>query len=115
MHLWALAVQASQSERVADVRREIVRQKFDGPEGLITIDPKTQNARRYALIGEVNKNFEFDVAWTSPRPLDPEPYPPTRTRAEWDEFVRTVRTRYGHRWSTDYDPSADVASPDTNP
>lgn len=115
MHLWALAVQAAQSEDVDNIRREIVLQKFEGPEGLITIDPKTQNAKRYALIGEVNKHFEFDVAWTSPRPVDPQPYPPTRTPAEWDEFVRSVRTRYGHRWSTDYDPQSDTTTPTSNP
>ncbi|MEI8017800.1 MAG: urea ABC transporter substrate-binding protein, partial [Schlesneria sp.] len=103
MHLWALAVEASKSDRIEDIRKAIVQQQFDGPEGLVTIDPRTQNARRLALIGEVNRHLQFDVVWTSPRPLDPEPYPPSRTRAEWDEFVRSVRSRFSHQWSYNFD------------
>jgi urea transport system substrate-binding protein len=107
MHLWALAVQSARSDRVADIRREIVLQKFDGPDGPITIDPKTLIARRMALIGEVNKDLEFDVVWTSPRPVEPVPYPSSRSRKAWDEFVLSVRQRYGGHWRPEAESKAE--------
>jgi urea transport system substrate-binding protein len=103
MHLWALAVNAAKSDQVDDIRKAIVQQRFEGPEGLVTIDPRSQIARRHALIGEVNRHFEFDVVWASPRPLEPVPYPPSRSREDWDEFVRSVRSRFSHRWSLNSD------------
>ena len=45
IHLWAQAVEQSKSLKIADVRRSFVQQSYEGPEGIVTIDPKTQIAR----------------------------------------------------------------------
>lgn len=98
MRLWALAVQAAGSDEPQQICRVISSQKFQGPEGPVSIEPITQIARRKALIGKVTMHLEFEVVFTSPRPIDPEPYPSTRSRAAWIEFIRTTRELHQERW-----------------
>lgn len=115
VHLWALGVQAAGSDRVADIRRAMVRQRFQAPEGLVSIDPENQYAVRMARIGEVDKHLEFDVVWTSPKPIVPEPFPPTRTRAAWEEFIQSLRQRWGGQWAPDALSPKSTPSPKSLP
>ena len=101
VHLWALGVNAAKSDRPADIRRSMVLQRFDAPEGPVSIDPTNQHAIRMARIGEVTKNLEFEVVWTSPKPIMPQPFPPTRSRQAWEQFTQSLRERWGGNWSPD--------------
>ena len=51
VRLWAQAVAEAGSDRPDAIRRALRHQKYDGPEGLIRIDPKNQYAVRKTLIG----------------------------------------------------------------
>jgi urea transport system substrate-binding protein len=33
------------------------------------------------------------------RPIRPVPYPPSRTKAEWDAFLAAMYNRWGGRWA----------------
>ena len=62
------------------------------------INPQNRHAWRMALIGQVNEDFHFEVVWTSPRPLDPQPFPAYRTRQQWEEFVAGLYKGWGDHW-----------------
>ena len=99
VHLWALGVNAAGSDSPADIRREMVRQKFEVPEGLVTIDPATQRAVRMVRIGRVGEDLEFEVVWVSPKPIAPEVFPATRTCAAWEDLLKSLRDRWGGSWN----------------
>ena len=107
MHMWAKAIDEAKSDRVADIRAAFVRQQLDSPEGLVKINPQNRHAWRMALIGQVNDDYHFEVVWTSPRPLDPQPYPPYRTKEQWEEFVADIYKGWGNHWG----PEPTAASP----
>lgn len=87
---WAKAVEASQSDRVADIREAMLHAEVEAPEGLVTLDAGNRHAHRLALIGQVNHELQYDIVWTSPKPLPPEPFPDTRTPDEWRVFKQRL-------------------------
>lgn len=93
VRLWAQAVEASQSDRVVDIRKAMLHVEVEAPEGLVTLDPRNGHAYRLALIGEVNRELQYDIVWTSPKPLVPEPFPETRSPDEWRKFKQGLYQR----------------------
>jgi urea transport system substrate-binding protein len=98
MYLWKQAVAEAGSARAADVRPALAHQKFEGPEGLIAIDPSTRHAMRKAQIAQVTDQGEFKIVFASPEALPAMPYPTTRTRPQWDEFLLGLYRSWGDRW-----------------
>ena len=98
MYLWARAVYECQSDKVVDIRRAIVAEHFDAPEGEVTIDRDNHHAFRSALIGRVNEDLQFDIVWTSPGPIPPDPWPATRMRDAWRSFQRELYKKWGGNW-----------------
>ena len=97
VHLWKQAVVEAGEAAPSKVRIAMAHQKFEAPEGLIAIDPANRHAIRSARIGQVVNNREFKVVFTSD-PLPPEPFPPTRTRKDWEEFLQKLYRDWGNRW-----------------
>ncbi len=95
MHLWAKGVEAAHSDQVADIRKAMVQQQFEAPEGLVRIDPKNQRAVRRSGIGQIGDDLEFDVISMSPKPITPVAFPPTRSRQAWEQFVDSLYARWG--------------------
>ena len=92
------AFNAAHSDHVADIRRAMVHQRFEAPEGVVTIDPETQRAVRMARIGQIGEDLNFEVVWTSPKPIWPVVFPPTRSRQDWEVFVQSLHDRWGGQW-----------------
>jgi urea transport system substrate-binding protein len=101
LYLWADAVYESESDDVADIRREIVNQSMDAPEGKLAIDAVNRHSKRRAMIGQVNDQMQFDIVWTSPKAIPPEPFPASRSRDEWLKFQRDLYKRWGGQWRPD--------------
>ena len=40
----------------------------------------------------------FQIVWSAPEPVHPEPYPNTRTAAEWQAFLHDLYTGWGKQW-----------------
>jgi urea transport system substrate-binding protein len=98
VHLWAQAVAEAGSTNADTIRRALRRQEFDGPEGMIRIDPTTQYAVRATMVGQAAGNREFEVVFVSPKPVVPEPFPGPRTRAQWEQFLQGLYKQWGDRW-----------------
>jgi urea transport system substrate-binding protein len=97
--LWSQAVLEGQTDEVARVRRLMLHQSFDAPEGIVSIDAETNHTWRPVSIGRIRGDGQFDIAWTSAKSVRPIPYPLSRTHAQWDRFLAELYQRWGNRWA----------------
>ncbi len=99
VHLWAQAVEEAGSDDVKAIRQALRHQEFDAPEGLVRIDPETQHTSKTFRIGRITSDGRFDVIYSSDSPIAPLPYPKTRSRADWDEFLLDLKLGWGGEWA----------------
>ncbi|HVW37610.1 MAG TPA: transporter substrate-binding protein, partial [Pirellulales bacterium] len=97
--LWAAAVKEAESVEPKKIRRAMLTERFDGPDGEVRLDPDTQHCYKTPRIGQVEADGQFKIVWTAPAPIEPEPYPPTRTAEEWRAFLHDLYTSWGGAWS----------------
>ena len=99
VHLWAMAVRAAGSDQVKAIREAMKGQTYEAPQGLVRVDPDTQHTVQTARVGRVNDAGQLEEVYASPHPIGPEPYPPSRSRAEWTRLLNSLHERWGGRWS----------------
>jgi urea transport system substrate-binding protein len=99
VHLWAQAVAAAGSDDVRSIRRAMLRKSFEAPEGVVHIEPENQHTWKTVRVGRIRDDGQFDIVWTSERPIRPSPYPITRSRDEWNAFVESLFQKWGGRWA----------------
>ncbi|MGJ0505963.1 MAG: urea ABC transporter substrate-binding protein [Methylocystis sp.] len=99
VRLWAKAVQEVQSLDVQRVKTTMLTETLDAPEGLVSVDPYTQHSWRSFSIGKIRPDGQIELVWTVNHPIRPVPYPPYRTKAEWDAFLAAMYKRWGGRWA----------------
>jgi urea transport system substrate-binding protein len=99
VHLWAQAIQESGHTDAAGIRHELLGQSFNAPEGVISVDPSTQHTWRSFSIAKILPNRQFQVVWTSHKPIRPVPYPLSRSKAEWDRFLLDLYRGWGNAWA----------------
>jgi urea transport system substrate-binding protein len=101
--LWQQAVQKAASLQTPAVREALRGLSVAAPEGPIRIDPVNLHAWRTARVGEVARTgpggaLQFEIVFQSPRPVNPEPFLPWRTRQQWDDYLKQLYTRWGNAW-----------------
>ena len=99
VHLWARAADKAKSTEVAAIHRAVAGQSMDAPEGTVTIDGVTQHTSKVVRIGKIVDSSTFEVIYTSENPIRPEPYPTTRTRAEWDWLLADLYNGWQGHWA----------------
>jgi urea transport system substrate-binding protein len=97
--LWAQAVRSAGSAEPAAVRAAIREMSYDAPRGPVRVDPATLHTVQTAQVGQLEASGRLAQVYLSPRPVVPEPFPPSRTRAEWEAFLNGLHKRWGGRWS----------------
>jgi urea transport system substrate-binding protein len=98
--LWAQAVAEAGTAEVRAVRQAIGRQSYAAPEGMVYVDPESQHIWKSVRIGRVRADGQFDVVWSSGKPVRPVPYPVTRTRAAWTSFLDELYQGWEQQWAT---------------
>ncbi|MBM4023120.1 MAG: urea ABC transporter substrate-binding protein, partial [Planctomycetes bacterium] len=98
VHLWAQAVREAETANVAQVRATLRHQSLDAPEGIISIDAETQHTWRPVFIGRIRPDGQAEVVWSSRTAVRPMPFPISRTRSEWEQFVAERYRGWGGRW-----------------
>jgi urea transport system substrate-binding protein len=106
--LWAAAVNEAQSLDPKKIRRALLNRHLNGPCGAVRIDPDTQHCFRTPRIGQIRADGQFEVVWSAPEPVRPEPYPDSRTAAAWRTFLDDLYTGWGNRWAA---PESQPARP----
>jgi urea transport system substrate-binding protein len=97
--LWAQAVEDAGTENTDAVLKTILDQSMAAPEGVMLIDPETQHTWRPVRVGRIRADGQFDIVWDSHRPVRPQPFPLSRTPAEWEHFLDALRTGWNGKWA----------------
>jgi urea transport system substrate-binding protein len=98
VHLWAQAVRAAGRAEAGPIREAVRGQRYEAPQGPVRIDPVTLQAAQAARVGRVDAAGRLAEVYASP-PIAAEPFPTSRTRAEWGTFLDGLHQRWGGRWS----------------
>jgi urea transport system substrate-binding protein len=96
--LWAAAVRQAGSDDVTRIRRAIGGQKILAPEGEVTIDPDTHHAFKTPRVGRIDANGQFELVLNEVKPELPVPFPPPRSRKDWEQFLEGLYTGWGNQW-----------------
>jgi urea transport system substrate-binding protein len=90
VNMWAQAVSEAGSHQPAEVREALRHQSYNGPEGPVRIDPTNQHTWKTIRVGCVTTDAQFEIMYSSEKPIRPEPYPDTRSSREWDSFLDSI-------------------------
>ncbi|WP_199737091.1 MULTISPECIES: urea ABC transporter substrate-binding protein [Micromonospora] len=74
VYLWKAMVEKAGSFDVEKVRGASDGITFDAPEGLVTVDGKTQHIAKTARIGKIGADGLITEVWNSGKPVAPDPY-----------------------------------------
>jgi urea transport system substrate-binding protein len=118
VNLWAQAVEDAETEDVTGVLKMIKWQSLNAPEGIVSVDAETQHTWRPVYVGRIRADGQFDLVWSSEQSVRPIPYPPSRSKADWERFLDQLYQGWGG-WanpgtasgSTPSDGGVDAAAP----
>jgi urea transport system substrate-binding protein len=96
--LWAQVVNIIETDKAAEVISSLNLQSFNAPEGIVCIDKENQHTWKKVRIGKARKDGQFDIVWESERLIQPNPYPITRTKNEWDQFLESLYQGWEQNW-----------------
>jgi urea transport system substrate-binding protein len=99
VYLWAQAVEEAGSAKVNLVRQAIKRQSFQAPEGMVYIDHENNHTWKTVRIGRIRADGQFDIVWSSEKPVQAVPYPSYRLKSQWDKFLNDLYKSWGNRWA----------------
>ncbi|WP_370461934.1 transporter substrate-binding protein [Micromonospora sp. ALFpr18c] len=74
VYLWKAMVEKAGAFDVEKVRAASDGITFDAPEGLVTVDGKTQHIAKTARIGKIGADGLITEVWNSGKPVEPDPY-----------------------------------------
>lgn len=85
VQIYKQAVEECRSFEPFIVRRHIPMQSFEGPGGIIYIDPRNNHAWKSSRIAQINRALTFDIVYDSSAPIEPQNYPSYKSVQEWNE------------------------------
>jgi urea transport system substrate-binding protein len=50
-------------------------------------------------VGRIRANGQFTIVWDSGRPIQPQPFPLSRTRAQWGKFLDVLYAHWQGNWA----------------
>lgn len=104
VYLWANAVNKAKSTDTQAVRKHLSAQSFEAPEGIVYIDPENQHTWKIVRIGRIKTDGQFEIVWSSVKPVRPVPYPIYKSKEEWDIFLDKLQTGWQGKWANPHKP-----------
>ena len=98
VYMWAQAVKQAGTLDVNEVLKAIAMQSFPAPEGMVFFDAETNHCWKTVRIGKIDSLGDFKVVWTSGYSIRPIPYPATKAKSEWREFLSDLYQTWGEKW-----------------
>ncbi len=74
IYLWAAAVEKAQSFEVKDVIAALSEMEFDSPAGKVKMHKDNHHLAKYAVIGEIKSDGQFEILSTTDELVIPEPF-----------------------------------------
>jgi urea transport system substrate-binding protein len=105
VHLWAQAVAAAGVPDAPRVRDLIGGQTYGAPSGPMRVDPSSHHCLKPFFLGRLDENNQIEIVHAITEPILPEPFPRTRTRAEWEAFLKAKQENWGGQWLNPKRPS----------
>lgn len=90
VHLWAQAVSEAGSSDIPRIREALRHQRLDAPEGPVHVDAANQHTWKTIRVGKVLDDGQFEIIYSSERPIRPDPFPDTRSPSEWTSFLQNL-------------------------
>lgn len=97
--LWAQTVQRIGTPHVAKVHKAMRGQSYEAPHGVVHVDHTSGHTWKTARIGKIQQDGQFNVVWSSESPVQPVPYPPSRTKQQWQQFLHSLQQQWQGKWS----------------
>jgi urea transport system substrate-binding protein len=97
--LWAQAVREAGTDDVSEVRKAIKNQSYNAPEGMIYVNSENNHVWKTVRIGEIKADGQFNIVWSSEKPIRPVPYPAYRSKSQWNEFLQSLYKGWGNKWA----------------
>lgn len=88
--LWVEAARAQGSTDLALIKTTLAQLTLHVPQGIVAVDYRTRHLWKMAYIGRARADGQFEIAWQSPQPLCPAPFPFYRGREEWRAVRKTL-------------------------
>ena len=105
VHLWAQAVEAAGVAEVGPVKEALMRQSYDAPGGTVRIDSATHHTWKPFRIGQIRADQSIAIVERIDEPIPPEPFPRSRTRAEWEALVDHWYAQWDQHWVNPQKPN----------
>lgn len=99
VYLWAQAVKEAGSDDVNAVRKAVKDQSLNTPGGIVYVDPETLHTWKSVQIGKIKSDGQFEIVWSSEKPVRPVPYPSYRTKIAWNTFLNNLYNTWGGNWA----------------
>jgi urea transport system substrate-binding protein len=99
VHLWSQAVETAGTTDAPAVRKALPNQRFEAPGGPVRIDSENQHTWKTMRLGKIVEGGQFDIVWSSERPIRPEPYPSSRSAAAWNKFLAGLFREWDGHWT----------------
>jgi urea transport system substrate-binding protein len=101
VHLWAQAVRAAGKADAAAIRAAMAGQGLSAPQGQVHVDAKTQHLWQTARVARISSTGTAEVVWTSGEPVEPVPFPASRSRGQWERLLTDLNQRWGGQWASE--------------
>jgi len=98
VYLWARAVKAAGTDDARAIRRALQGQSIEGPGAMLRLDPGNNHAWKMFRMGKIVGASRIEVVHSSDKLLSPEPFPGTRTRAEWEALLQFLYGQWKGNW-----------------
>jgi urea transport system substrate-binding protein len=99
VYLWSQAVTDAASLNVNIIRENLKDQSLKAPEGIVYIDSNNQHTWKTVRVGKIQPDGQFQVVWSSDKPIRPVPYPISRSKADWDKFLESLYLGWNKSWA----------------
>ena len=97
--LWAQAVEDTRSVDPVAIRRAMLNQRIDAAAGPLRIDATTQHTYQTPRIGKIQPDGQFEIVWMADAPVQPQPYPSSRSASDWRAMLHDLYSGWGNQWS----------------
>lgn len=94
VNIWAQAVINAGTFSPATIRTAILNHSYAAPQGVVYIDT-SRHTWKTVRVGQIRPDGQFDIVWDSGDPIRPIPFPDSRTREQWNAFIRILHNRWG--------------------
>lgn len=99
VHLYAQAVAEAGATDVDQVRKSLADQSYEAPGGVVFIDGDNLHTWKFVRIGRILADGQYQIVWSSNKPVRPVPYPIYRTKSQWESIVQDLYLGWGRQWA----------------